>query len=198
MRPIKTEIWAQYTQLSEQRNVFLLRNESPKVIFVQYPDITTYKRISVVQRALINFTRNDLWGDVGVLFQHHQAYPGEGICGVRCGFLPFVSHRTCCMWCIEWSVPSISTISRLIRWFLCIILWCINWCHHLRQYSLHRQSHCLLWRVSGEKDTKLAVIGDTVLDTHHIGAWLELSCKSWAIEGFIHVFSMSRKINSLL
>lgn len=48
------------------REVFFLRYESLKVIFVQYHDLTTYRRTLVMQRGLINFTRSDLWGD-GVL-----------------------------------------------------------------------------------------------------------------------------------
>lgn len=38
------------------------------MLFVCYPDLATYERTSVVQRGLINFSRDDLWGDAVSFF----------------------------------------------------------------------------------------------------------------------------------
>lgn len=39
-------------------------NKSPKAVFVEYPDLTTYEMTSEVQGGPINLTREDPWRDV--------------------------------------------------------------------------------------------------------------------------------------
>ncbi len=121
---------------------FCLKMSLQKWFFVSHPDLT-YERTSVVQRCLINFSKNDLRGNVVSFASIIQLSLEKTYERIRYWFLalcPLFGIGPCGS--LDHVLPE-STFSGMSGSFVCTITRCINRCDHLMLLSF---AVCQWWK----------------------------------------------------